>query len=105
MFQKNPLLNPGSSAETGESNLAEDLVFSYDGSETALTSRKCEVKEHPSVIDPGASSHMFFDQSLFFNVNEETHCKVKMRMKRFHKVRVLEHFLFHFWTKKGSNVL
>ena len=26
-FKKNPLLNPKSSAETGESNLAEDLVF------------------------------------------------------------------------------
>ena len=76
-FKKNPLLNPKSSAETGESNLAEDLVFFRDGSETALTSRKCEVKEHTLVIDSGASSHMFFDRSLFFDFSEETQRKVK----------------------------
>ena len=40
-FKKNPLFNPMSSAETGESNLAEDLVFFCDGSEAALTSQKC----------------------------------------------------------------
>ena len=76
-FKKNPLLNPKSSAETGESNLAEDLVFFCDGSETALTSQKCEVKEHTLVIDSGASSHMFFDRSLFFDFSEETQRKVK----------------------------
>ena len=74
---KNPLLNPKSSAETGESNIAEDLVFFCDGSETALTSQKCEVKEHTLVIDSGASSHMFFDRSLFFDFSEETQHKVK----------------------------
>ena len=76
-FKKNPLLNPKSSAETGESNLAEDLVFFCDGSETALTSQKCEVKEHTLVIDSGASSHMFFGRSLFFDFSEETKRKVK----------------------------
>ena len=76
-FKKNPLLNPKSSAETGESNLAEDLVFFCDGSETALTSQKCEVKEHTLVIDSGASSHMFFDRSLLFDFSEETQRKVK----------------------------
>ena len=76
-FKKKPLLNPKSSAETGESNLAEDLVFFCDGSETALTSQKCEVKEHTLVIDSGASSHMFFYRSLFFDLSEETQRKVK----------------------------
>ena len=76
-FKKNPLLNPKSSAETELSNLAEDLVFFCDGSETALTSQKCEVKEHTLVIDSGASSHMFFDRSLYFDFSEETQRKVK----------------------------
>ena len=76
-FKKNPLLNPKSSAETGESNLAEELVFFCDGSETALTSQKCDVKEHTLVIDSGASSHMLFDRSLFFDFGEETQRKVK----------------------------
>ena len=76
-FHKNPLLNPRSSAETGESNLAEDLVFFFDISEAALTSKKCEVKEHTLVIDSGASSHMFSDHSLFFDFSEETLRKVK----------------------------
>ena len=75
--KKNPLLNPRSSAETGESNLAEDLVFFCDGSESALTSQKCDVKEHTLVIDSGASSHMFCDRSLFFDFSEETQRKVK----------------------------
>ena len=69
-------MNPKSSAETGESNLAEDLVFFCDGTETALTSQKCEVKEHTLVIDSGASSHMFFDRSLFFDFSK-TQRKVK----------------------------
>ena len=51
---KNPLLNRRSSPETGKSNFAEDLLFFCDGSETALTSRKCEVKEHILVIESGA---------------------------------------------------
>ena len=76
-FKKNLLLNPKSSAETGESNLAEDLVFFCDGSETALISQKCEVKEHTLVIDSGASSHMFFDRSLFFDFSGETQRKIK----------------------------
>ena len=76
-FKKNPLLNPKSSAETGESNLAEDLVYFCDGGETALSSQKCEVKEHTLVIDSSASSHMFFDRSLFFDFSEETQRKVK----------------------------
>ena len=69
---KNPLLNPRSSAETGESNLAEDLVFFCDGSETALTCQKCELKEHILIIHSGASSHMFFERSLFFDFSEES---------------------------------
>ena len=61
-----------SSAETGESNLAEDLVFFCDRSDLALNSQKCEVKEHFLVMDSGASSHMFFDRSLFFDISGET---------------------------------
>ena len=75
-FEK-PLLNPRSSAETGESNLAEDSLFFCDVSETALTSRKREVKEQTLVIDSVASSHLFFDHSLFFDFGEETLRKVK----------------------------
>ena len=77
MFQEKPSFSPRSSAETGESNLAEDLVFFCDGSETALTGQKCEVKEHTLVIDPCASPHMSFDRSLFFDFSEETQRKVK----------------------------
>ena len=80
-------MNPRcSSAKTGESNLAEDLVFLCDGSETALTSYKCEVKEHTLVIDSGASSHMFGDRSLFFDFSEETHRKVKNAKRNFSPV-------------------
>ena len=98
-------MNTRSSAETGESNLAGDLVFFCDGSETALTSQKCELKEQNLVNDSGASSHIFFDRSLLFHFSEETQRKVKMRMRLIHKVRMLEKFLFYFWTKKGSNVV
>ena len=70
-------MNPRSSAETGESNLAEDLVVFCDGSETALASQKCEVKEHTLIINSGASSHVFFDRSLLFDSSEETQHKVK----------------------------
>ena len=85
-FKKNPLLNPRSSAETGESNLAEDLVFFCDGEETTLSSQKCEVKEHTLVIDSGAFSHMFFDRSLFFNLSEESQRKVKNANRTFSQV-------------------
>ena len=70
----------------GDSNLAEDLVFFRNGSETALTSQNCEVKEHTLVIDSGASSHMFFDRSLFFDFSKERQRKVKIANEIFSKV-------------------
>ena len=76
-FKKNPLLKPRSSSETGETNLTKDLLF-CDGSETALTSQKCEVRERISVIYSGAFSHMFFDCSMFFDFSKENQRKVKI---------------------------
>ena len=87
-ISKNTLLNPRSSAETNESYLAEELLFFCNGSETALTSQKCEVKDHILVIDSGPSSHMFFDRSLFFNFSEETQRKVKIANGTFCKLSV-----------------
>ena len=93
-----PFLNPRSGAETGESNLAEDLLFCV-GSEIALTSQKCEVKEQFLVIDSGASSHLFFDRPLFFNFSKETQRKIKNANWTTRKSRELENFLVYFWTK------
>ena len=98
MFQKNPLLNPRSSAETGESksNLVENLLFFCDGSETALTSQTCEMEEHVLVFDSGASSHMFFDRSLLFKFSEETQHNKKNANGTFSQVEGVGKFLFYF---------
>ena len=104
-FKKNRLLKPRSSAETGVSNLAEDLIFVRGGSVTALTSQNFEVKEQTLVIDSGASSHMFLTVLCFLTLAKEHNAKQKRRMGLFRKLRVLEKFLLYFWTKMGSNVL
>ena len=48
------------------------------------------MKEHTLVIDSGASSHMFFDQSLFFDFGEETQRKVKIANGTFLQVKGVE---------------
>ena len=89
---KNSFLNPRSSAETGEPNLAEILLVFCDGSETALTSQKCEVKEHILGLDSGASSHIIFDRFLFFDFSGEAHRKVKNANKTFSLVEGVGNF-------------
>ena len=89
------------SAETGDSNLAEDLTFFCHGSETALTSQKREVKEHILVIESGASSHMFFDRYLFFDFSEEPQRKIKNANGIFLQAEGVGKVPFLFLDKEG----
>ena len=57
------------------------------------------------VIDSGASLHMFFDRSLFFDFSVETQRKVKMRMGLFRKLRVLEMIFFSIFGQKWDRTL
>ena len=93
---KNTLLYPRSSAETGE-----DLLFVCNGSETALTSQKCEVKQRILVNNSGASSHMFFDRSLFFDFSEETQDKLKSANGTFSQVEGVGKVFFLLLDKDG----